>query len=130
MAVKNRNRLDHYVRQGYLEGFIGPSGNGQLSVFDKQKGSLFESGTPGVGAVLALADPVLLDLLPSLWAQTVQWYSCRPRLTFPPWFTDRRPFPVLWPRLFSMVTVQLRTCRLSNRLWEAKERGSPSMWSR
>src|SRR6516165_9301044 len=122
MAVKNRNRLDHYVRHGYLEGFIGPSGNGQLSVFDKQKGSWFESGTPGVGAVLALADPVLLDLLPSLWAQTVQWYSSCPRLTLPLWFSCCPTFPVLLRLLVSMVTVQLRTYWLSNRLWVAKER--------
>jgi hypothetical protein len=56
MAVKNRNRLDHYVPQGYLESFIGPSGNGQLGVFDKQKGSWFESGTPGVGAIRGFYD--------------------------------------------------------------------------
>jgi hypothetical protein len=56
MAMRNRNRLDHYVPQGYLEGFIGPSGNGQLSVFDKQKGSWFESGTPGVGAIRGFYD--------------------------------------------------------------------------
>ena len=56
MAMRNRNRLDHYVPQGYLEGFIGPSGNGRLSVFDKQKGSWFESGTPGVGAIKGFYD--------------------------------------------------------------------------
>jgi hypothetical protein len=54
--MRNRNRLDHYVPQGYLQGFIGPSGNGRLSVFDKQKGSWFESGTPGVGAIKGFYD--------------------------------------------------------------------------
>jgi hypothetical protein len=54
--MKNRNRLDHYVPQGYLEGFIDPSGNGQLSVFDKQRGAWFESGTPGVGAIRGFYD--------------------------------------------------------------------------
>jgi hypothetical protein len=54
--VKNRNRLDHHVPQCYLEGFIGPSGNGQLSVFDKQKRRWFESGTPGAGAIKGFYD--------------------------------------------------------------------------
>lgn len=54
--MRNRNRLDHYVPQGYLEGFINPSGNGRLSIFDKEKASWFESGTPGVGAIKGFYD--------------------------------------------------------------------------
>ena len=56
MAMKNRNRLDHYVPQGYLEGFIGPSGDGRLSVFDKEKGSWFQGGTRSVGAIKGFYD--------------------------------------------------------------------------
>lgn len=51
-----RNRLDHIVPQGYLEGFIGPSGQGQLSVFDRQKNRWFESGTAAVGAIKGFYD--------------------------------------------------------------------------
>ena len=54
--MKNRNRLDHYVPQGYLEGFIGPSGQGQLSVFDREGNRWFESGTAGIGAIKGFYD--------------------------------------------------------------------------
>ena len=54
--MRNRNRLDHFVPQGYLEGFVGPSGDGQLSVFDRKESRWFESGTAGVGAIRGFYD--------------------------------------------------------------------------
>lgn len=54
--MKNRNRRDHYLPQGYLEGFIGPSGQGQLSVFDRQENRWFKSGTAGIGAIKGFYD--------------------------------------------------------------------------
>lgn len=55
-SMKNRNRLDHYVPQGYLEGFIGPSGQGQLSVFDREGNRWFESGTARIEAIKGFYD--------------------------------------------------------------------------
>lgn len=54
--MKNRNRLDHYIPQGYLKGFIGPSGPDQLSVFDRKGSCWFESGTARVGAIKGFYD--------------------------------------------------------------------------
>lgn len=54
--MKKRNRVDHYVPQGYLEGFTHPSGQGQLSVFDRHENRWFESGTAGVGAIKGFYD--------------------------------------------------------------------------
>ncbi len=45
-----RNRIDHLLPQGYLEGFTDPDAPGTLSVFDIKKRRWFESGPPAVGA--------------------------------------------------------------------------------
>ena len=54
--MRNRNRLDHVLPQGYLEGFISPSAQGQLCVFDRQEKRWFASGTAGVGAIKGFYD--------------------------------------------------------------------------
>jgi hypothetical protein len=54
--MKTRSRLDHHLPQGYLEGFIAPSAEGQLSVFHREEGRWFESGPPGVGAIKGFYD--------------------------------------------------------------------------
>lgn len=54
--MKNRNRLDHHLPRGYLEGFTNPLGQGQLSVFDRHEKRWFESGTAGVGAIKGFYD--------------------------------------------------------------------------
>ena len=45
-----RNRLDHILPQGYLEGFTAPSKEGRLWVFNIEQGTWFESGPGGVAA--------------------------------------------------------------------------------
>jgi hypothetical protein len=46
----DRDRLDHILPQGYLDGFSDPRTAGQLSVFDLKREKWFESGTRGVAA--------------------------------------------------------------------------------
>src|SRR5579864_4094434 len=48
-AEPARNRLDHILPQGYLDGFTSPT-NGKLSVFDRQEQRWFESRPKKVGA--------------------------------------------------------------------------------
>jgi hypothetical protein len=47
---RQRNRLDHILPQGYLEGFTNPRHAGNLSVYDCKRGMWFDSGTRGVSA--------------------------------------------------------------------------------
>jgi hypothetical protein len=47
---RHRNRLDHILPQGYLEGFTNPRHPGNLSVFDCKRGIWFDSGARGVSA--------------------------------------------------------------------------------
>jgi hypothetical protein len=54
--MAKRNRLDHLLPQGYLEGFTAPSTPGQLSVFDCRDQRWFETGTAVVGAVRGFYD--------------------------------------------------------------------------
>jgi hypothetical protein len=55
-ASEQRNRLDHILPQGYLEGFTSPSDQGNLCVFDRERQRWFESGTRNVGAVRGFYD--------------------------------------------------------------------------
>ena len=55
-AAANRNRLDHLLPQGYLEGFTGPSTDAPLCVFDRQGERWFETGTARVGAIKGFYD--------------------------------------------------------------------------
>ncbi|MBI3406148.1 MAG: DUF4238 domain-containing protein, partial [Acidobacteria bacterium] len=55
-GAAHRNRLDHVLPQGYLDGFTSPSQKGQVSVFDRQEGRWFETGTRGVGAIRGYYD--------------------------------------------------------------------------
>jgi len=48
--VANRNRLDHILPQGYLEGFTSPEKPGRLWVFNIERGSWFESDPGRVAA--------------------------------------------------------------------------------
>ncbi|MBI1750007.1 MAG: DUF4238 domain-containing protein [Acidobacteria bacterium] len=52
----NRNRLDHVLPQGYLEGFTSPSQEGQVWVFDRQEQLWFDTGTRGIGAIRGFYD--------------------------------------------------------------------------
>ena len=52
----DRDRLDHILPQGYLEGFSDPNVKGQLSVFDLKREKWFESGTARIGAQRAYYD--------------------------------------------------------------------------
>lgn len=45
-----RDRLDHILPKGYLDGFTDPFKRGQLSVFDRHKQQWFETGPAAVGA--------------------------------------------------------------------------------
>ena len=51
-----RNRLDHLLPQGYLEGFIDAAKGTTLSVLDIQKQRWFESGTRNVAAIRGFYD--------------------------------------------------------------------------
>ena len=51
-----RNRLDHILPQGYLEGFAIPSKEGRLWVFNIERRSWFESTTRSVAAERAFYD--------------------------------------------------------------------------
>jgi len=52
----DRNRLDHILPQGYLEGFTIPSKQGRLWVFDVERGKWFESSPGSVAAERAFYD--------------------------------------------------------------------------
>ncbi len=47
---RERNRLDHILPQGYLEGFTNPRHPGNLSIYNCKRRIWFESGTRGVCA--------------------------------------------------------------------------------
>jgi hypothetical protein len=51
-----RNRSDHVLPQGYLDGFTSPSKQEQVCVFDRQQQRWFDTGTPGVGAITGFYD--------------------------------------------------------------------------
>ena len=53
--VPQRNRRDHILPRGYLEGFTNPS-TGQLSVFNIEQRSWFEAGTNSVAAARGFYD--------------------------------------------------------------------------
>jgi hypothetical protein len=55
-GTANRNRLDHVLPQGYLEGFTSPSQEGQVWVFDRQEQRWFDTGTRGIGAIRGFYD--------------------------------------------------------------------------
>ena len=55
-GTAHRNRLDHVLPRGYLDGFTNPSNQGQLSVFDLQRNLWFETGTAVVGAAKGFYD--------------------------------------------------------------------------
>lgn len=52
----DRNRLDHILPQGYLEGFTSPSREGPLWVFDIERRKWFESNPRSVAAERAYYD--------------------------------------------------------------------------
>lgn len=51
-----RNRLDHLLPQGYLEGFTNPSVEGELWVLDVSNSRWFPTGTAAVGAIKGFYD--------------------------------------------------------------------------
>jgi hypothetical protein len=50
LKAPDRNRLDHILPQGYLEGFTVPSKQGRLWVFNIERGNWFESSPGSVAA--------------------------------------------------------------------------------
>lgn len=50
-GTAKRNRSDHVLPQGYLDGFSNRSNQEQVCVFDRQQQRWFDTGTAGVGAV-------------------------------------------------------------------------------
>lgn len=55
-TFNTRNRLDHLLPQGYLDGFINPSVEGELWAFNKSKTKWFPTGTPAVAAIKGFYD--------------------------------------------------------------------------
>ncbi|MBZ5682177.1 MAG: DUF4238 domain-containing protein [Acidobacteriia bacterium] len=51
-----RDRWDHVLPQGYLNGFTNPSNQGKVCVFDRQRQRWFDTGTAGVGAIKGFYD--------------------------------------------------------------------------
>ena len=51
-----RNRLDHLLPQGYLDGFSNPFNGGRLSVFDRRRTRWFDTGPAGAGAIRGFYD--------------------------------------------------------------------------
>jgi hypothetical protein len=51
-----RNRSDHVLSQGYLDGFTNPSNQGKVCVFDRQRQRWFDTGTAGVAAIKGFYD--------------------------------------------------------------------------
>lgn len=55
-SMMERNRLDHLLPQGYLDGFTNPSVDGELWVLDVANTRWFRTGTAGVAAIKGFYD--------------------------------------------------------------------------
>jgi len=51
-----RDRLDHILPQGYLNGFTNPDNDGQIYVFDCRRQQWFDSGAAGAAAIRGFYD--------------------------------------------------------------------------
>ncbi len=55
-GTAKRNRSDHVLPEGYLDGFSDRSNQGQVCVFDRQQQRWFDTGTARVGAIRRFYD--------------------------------------------------------------------------